>query len=164
MEVLLVRHGIAESEIAALRGGRRDEERRLTAEGIRETEAVAAALRARTGAVDRIFHSPFVRAKETAEIFSRQFAEAAVEAVKGFTPESDPREPAEFLAGLAGAGRVMIVSHEPFLSGALSYLLTGGSRLASGFERAGVASVEWEGAGASRLNYMISPGILLGPS
>lgn len=164
MEVLLVRHGIAESEMAALRGGRRDEGRRLTAEGIRETEAVAEALRARIGTVDRIFHSPFTRAKETAEIFSRKFCESVVTEVNGFTPESDPRDPESFLAGLAGARRVMIVSHEPFLSAALSHLLTGGFRLATGFERAGVASVEWRGAGASRLNYLLFPSILLGPT
>lgn len=152
--------------MAAMRGGRRDEERRLTAEGLRETEAVAAALRIRVGAVDQIFHSPFVRARETAEILGRKFSEAAIEQVSGFTPESDPREPAEFLAGLpAGSrSRVMIVSHEPFLSAALSYLLGGGFRLASGFERAGVASVEWGGAGSSRLNFFVSPRILLGHS
>lgn len=161
MEVLLIRHGIAESEIAALRGGRRDADRRLTAEGLRETEAVALALRARVGDVDRIFHSPFVRARETAGILAKKFSEATVEEVSGLTPESDPREPAGLLAGIRGAGRVMIVSHEPFLSGALSYLLTGGFQLASGFERAGVASVEWGGAGNSRLNYLISPRILL---
>jgi phosphohistidine phosphatase len=162
MEVLLVRHGIAESEMAALRGGRRDEERRLTAEGIRETEAVAAALRARVGNIDRIFHSPFARARETAEILAKKFGEAAVEQVSGFTPESDPREPAEFLAGLPALSRVMIVSHEPFLSAALSYMLTGGFRFASGFERAGVASVEWGGAGSSRLNFFAPPPVLLG--
>lgn len=161
MEVLLVRHGIAESEIAAMRSGRHDEERRLTAEGIRETEAVAEAMKIRVGKVDRIYHSPFMRAKETAAIFSAKFSEAALEQAAGFTPDSDPRELGDFLAGLKGVDRVMIVSHEPFLSAVLSYLLTGGFRIASGFERAGVASVEWGGAGSSRLNYMVSPKILL---
>jgi phosphohistidine phosphatase len=162
MEILLVRHGIAESEMAALRSGRRDEERRLTAEGIRETEAVADALRQRISSVDRIFHSPFLRAKETAEIFAKRFSEAAIEQVNGFTPESDPRELADFLSGTARTSCVMIVSHEPYLSAALSHLLTGGFRLSTGFERTGVASVEWAGAGASRLNYFLSPKVLLG--
>lgn len=163
MEILLLRHGIAESEIAAARNGRRDEERRLTAEGRRETSLVAGALGERTGRVDLIFHSPFLRAKETAEIFSPHLQGAPLRQVENFTPDSDPRRLAEFIES-QNAVRFMIVSHEPYLSGALSYLLTGGLGLASGFERAAVAGVEWGGAGRCRLNYFLSPRLLLGPT
>jgi phosphohistidine phosphatase len=160
MEILLLRHGIAESEIAAARHGRRDEERRLTAEGRRETDRMAAALSARVGRLDRIFHSPYLRARETAEIFSPHFSGAPILQVEEFTPDSDPRQLAGFLESQNGA-RIMIVSHEPYLSGALSYLLSGGFSLALGFERAAVAGIEWGGAGRSRLNYFLPPRLLL---
>jgi phosphohistidine phosphatase len=162
MEVFLVRHGIAESEVAAMRSGRQDAERRLTPAGIKETQLVASALRERIGALGAIFHSPFERARETAEIFSASFPGARIEGASGFTPESDPRGLPGFLAGATGAGRIMIVSHEPFVSGALSVLLTGGFGLVCGFERSAVAGVEWGGVGASRLLFMASPRILLG--
>jgi phosphohistidine phosphatase len=162
MEVFLVRHGIAESEITAMRSGRQDDERRLTPPGVKEVQLVAAALRERIGTLDFIFHSPFARARETAEIFSAQFHEARVEGVNGFTPESDPRTLVELLAGIHGASRVMVVSHEPFLSTALSHLLTGGFGLATGFERAAVAGIEWGGVSSSRLLFMAPPRILLG--
>lgn len=67
MILYLVRHGIAEEN--APRGG--DSERRLTQQGTLRTAMVAKGLKRLGIEVDQIVSSPYVRAKQTAEIIAR---------------------------------------------------------------------------------------------
>jgi phosphohistidine phosphatase len=64
--VYLVRHGIA-ADLGEL-GVDRDEDRMLNAEGRKKTQQVAAALRKLKCAPDRLYSSPLLRARQTAEI------------------------------------------------------------------------------------------------
>jgi phosphohistidine phosphatase len=61
----LVRHGIAEEQGPAFPN---DEDRPLTAEGIRRLEQSVKGLRALDVSLDHVLTSPLVRAKQTAEI------------------------------------------------------------------------------------------------
>lgn len=153
MEVFLVRHGIAEDHAAS------DEARQLTAEGRRKTEAVAAAFRKRVGKLDLILHSPYLRAAETAAIFSAEFPKTPVQESPGITPYDEPESVRALIEKHSGLKRLMIVAHEPLLSRSASLLLTGQESPILGFKKAGIAGIEWTEEGG-KLLFLLMPKFL----
>jgi phosphohistidine phosphatase len=122
VELYLMRHGEAAP-------GHPDAERALTPDGIAAAERVAARAAALDPRIAHVYHSGFVRARQTAEILARALHAAdRVEPRAGLTPE-DPVEPvARWLldqAGLRGVGGTMLVAHLPFL-GRLAVRLVAG--------------------------------------
>ncbi len=112
MDLLLIRHGIAEDRSRLLRDG----DRRLTDEGRLRMQAVALALREKLpeGLPVLLLTSPLVRAVETAEILERSWGipEILTEESLG---DGDLRR---FLAGLRqlpADSMVAAVGHEPWL-------------------------------------------------
>ena len=157
MELILVRHGIAEDPEAA----RSDEERRLTAEGKEKAIRIAKALRKRVDKIKIIYHSPFLRAVETAALFAKEFGDAELEIVERITPHHGPGAVLKLLETHGPEDVVMIVGHEPHLSSLASLLMTGSEAPVLEFKKAGVACLEsWNGKNRFRLKYLISPGWL----
>ena len=64
MNVYLLRHGIAEDYSVSAR----DEDRELTQEGIEKLKLASAGWKRVIGHIDRVFSSPLIRARQTAEI------------------------------------------------------------------------------------------------
>jgi phosphohistidine phosphatase len=112
----LLRHGDAESH-----GSRPDFERRLTERGGRQSRAAGRAL-ARLGVrFDHVFTSPRVRALDTARLVCAELdLEPVVHAPLG--GDFDERDAAELLAATADGGAVLLVGHEPGLSGIVAAL------------------------------------------
>lgn len=158
MEIYLVRHGIAEDP----KIGQQDSDRALTAEGRDKTAWVAKALRREIGAVPFIVHSPYLRARETAEIFHRHFPEAELRMGQGLRPHDPPEVGLSSALEIAGKKTAMIVGHEPHLGMLASHILTGDVQASIQFKKAGVAAFEWAGAGFSRLLFLLPPKFLLG--
>lgn len=158
MEIYLVRHGIAEEPAASLT----DPQRALTPEGLEKTRRVAAAFSRRIESVDTILHSPYRRARETAEIFHANWPRASLRSVEGITPNDPPESGWRVLAQHApGANRLMLVAHEPHLSGLASLLLTGRSDAWIQFKKAGIAGFQWNGRGNGELLFLLPPKFLL---
>ena len=156
MEVFLLRHGIAQDPHLVAS----DEERRLTAEGRRKVEQVAEAFRKRVKALDGILHSPYLRAAETAEIFSREYPNTRLEEVSGITPYDHPEDAITLLQARPKAERLLLVGHEPNLSGVASLLLTGQENPILEFKKAGLAGLEWTPAGGGKLLFLLMPKFL----
>lgn len=118
MLVYLVRHMEAVDTLP-------DHGRALSEHGRRQAVVLAKFLRhAEAFQPAEIWHSPLVRAKETAQVLSRELALAVpVKQVAGLTPEDDPEAMAEVLA--KSARPVALVGHEPHLSALASLLVTG---------------------------------------
>jgi phosphohistidine phosphatase len=115
VDLILIRHAAAVSRDEA--GAGADAERALTKEGKREFEAgTLAILRAADWRFDRLLHSPWRRAEQTAALLA-PLCEHEPEATAGLA--APPR--AEFLLELSG-GRVAAVGHQPWL-GELAALL-----------------------------------------
>jgi phosphohistidine phosphatase len=113
MDLILWRHADAES-------GTPDDERRLTAKGIKQAEHMAAWLRERLPKDAVILASPARRARETAQALSKKL-EVTEELGAGATPETVLR-----VAGWPrGAGTVLVVGHQPTLGQTAALLLTG---------------------------------------
>lgn len=139
--------------------GRNDAARTLTPEGLKRTRQVARALAEKIDSIDTILHSPYVRARETAEIFAAAFPGAKLKEAPGLRPHDEPASALENLDDLHG--RVMLVGHEPHMGMLASLLLTGGLDAIMPFKKAGIAGFEWGGAGRSRLMFFLTPRFIL---
>lgn len=162
MEVYLVRHGIAEDPYRASLSGKSDADRELTPEGREKTAKVAKAFSGIVGEVGLILHSPYVRARETAEIFRRFYPGADLSEGAGLRPHDPPSFGLASIAEKLDRKNVMVVGHEPHLSALTSLLLSGNTEGSIQFKKAGIAGFEWGGRGYSRLLFLLPPRFLLG--
>jgi phosphohistidine phosphatase len=140
MELYLMRHGIAEE--AAADGG--DAARRLTDKGAHRVRQIAAAMRAMELEFDLILASPFRRARQTAEIVTGVLA--CRRRLKFSDHLAIPPNDAALIHQLnqhrPRPRRVLLVGHEPHLSGLTSLLLTGKADCRITFKKGGLAKLE----------------------
>jgi phosphohistidine phosphatase len=122
MNLYILRHAEAEKEAES--GG--DEARRLIARGRERTREAAAGMRAMGLRFSAILTSPLARAAETADIVAAAYANDPSPQV--LPALSGGIAPSEVLAAMAPFSRyesLLIVGHEPQLSGLVSLLLGG---------------------------------------
>ena len=118
MPVFLIRHAEAADLVP-------DHARPLTARGRHQVALVAHFLaRSRSFRPAEVWHSPLVRARETAQLLLHEMALAVpLRQVPGLTPDDDPQVAA---AALAQTSReIAVVGHEPHLGALASLLVTG---------------------------------------
>jgi phosphohistidine phosphatase len=161
MNLYLLRHAIA-VDPGALRG-ESDAERPLSPEGKKKMRNIARGMKALDLSFDLILSSPYVRARETAEIVAREFG---IESVLEFTPRLEVGgDPAALVAEVAAKGKdladVLLVGHEPQLSKLISHLLSGNSGLSVTMKKGGLCKLD-----VPRLRYARSASLewLLTPS
>jgi len=154
VNVYLIRHAEAESRSSS----GRDADRSLTPDG-REAARTAARALARAARIERILHSPLLRARETAGAIREMFPDAEVSETEALRPESDPEETiAEIGAGDGGA--VAVVGHQPNLGRVLGYLLTGRPDTEIPIGKTAVVRLSVEGDRVqppARLKWLFSP-------
>lgn len=130
MDLLVVRHAIAEDRDTFAETGRDDAERPLTPEGRRKFERAARGLRKVVDSIDHLATSTLARAIETGEILEASFGIEASARLRELAPEAGPPSLLPWLRRRRRNGLVAIVGHEPHLSQLIEYLLVG---RASGF-------------------------------
>jgi phosphohistidine phosphatase len=113
MELILWRHADAES-------GMPDDERALTAKGVKQAEHMAEWLKKRLPKDAVILTSPARRARETVQALTGKF-EVTEKIGTGATPQAVLK-----VAGWpSGEGTVVVVGHQPTLGQTAALLLTG---------------------------------------
>lgn len=125
MDLLVVRHGIAEDTTEWEREGRADAARPLTADGAKKMRQAAKGLRTQVPRVDVIGTSPLTRAVETADILAGVYGGPKPVEVPVLAPGEDPAAVAAWLATVGTREAVAIVGHEPGLSTAVTWLVSG---------------------------------------
>ena len=121
MEVFLIRHAEATPETLALT----DPHRHLTAIGRDQARALGDRLRWHDCVPTHLWSSPLVRAIQTTELVVARFASSlAVETMPALAPGESPRDVVAALRALPGDSIVLLVGHEPGLSG-IGALLVG---------------------------------------
>lgn len=126
MDLYLLRHGVAVRR--GTPGYANDRNRPLTPEGRRRLASIAAGMRRLGLEFDAIFSSPYVRARETAEVVARGLGmERHVTTSPLLAPDADrSRLWSEIETMLKRASaRVLLVGHEPDLSRLASSLVFG---------------------------------------
>jgi phosphohistidine phosphatase len=118
MPLFLVRHAHALD-------GADDDARPLSAKGREQVKRVGKFLRASGAfAPDEIWHSPLLRAQQTADLLARALRTRAPQrVVPGLRPEDDPRVIARRLA--KARRTIAVIGHEPHLSSLASRLVAG---------------------------------------
>ena len=124
MNLYILRHGIAADRGAEYPD---DDLRPLTSKGINRMRREAVGIDALGIAPDLIITSPLTRAIQTAEIVQQGLAvPPRMKISTALVPESHPSQVLQELAANHSAtSSVMLVGHEPHLSGLASYILTG---------------------------------------
>lgn len=137
MEVLIVRHAIAEER----RAGLPDAERQLTRKGRSRFERGVRGLAALGMELDRVHHSPWTRAAQTAEMMQPLLRPGCPLLVcDGLTTDPTDALVAELARG-RGPTRIAAVGHEPWMGELLSLLVLGSIELGGQFpfKKGGVA-------------------------
>jgi phosphohistidine phosphatase len=127
VQLLVVRHAIAEQKEEFARTGKDDSQRPLTIDGRRKMRRGTAGLRAVVPTIDVLAASPLLRAVQTAEILAAVYNGRNMVTVKELSPDSEFPPFLRWLRTQDAGGTVAIVGHEPHLSGLTSWLLTGRS-------------------------------------
>jgi phosphohistidine phosphatase len=125
MDLLVVRHAIAEDREAFAKSGRDDAERPITAVGRRKFERGARGLRQLVDSIDLLATSSLVRAIETGAILQEVYGIARAARLAELAPDADPASLDPWLRRQNRHGLVAVVGHEPHLSSLIEHLLTG---------------------------------------
>ena len=139
MEVYLLRHGIAEDDSPT----GRDADRSLTNEGRRKLKEVLKGVAAAHVVPEVIVSSPYVRARQTAEIACEVLGyKEEVHLSNALVPESDPQQVwQEIRNSYRGVRSIIISSHEPLMGRCTGYLL-GYPDLLVDFKKGAIARID----------------------
>jgi len=150
-ELYLVRHGIA-----AERGDEwpDDAKRPLTERGIARFKEVVEGLRALDVAIDEVFTSPLIRAKQTADLLAAGAAgRPPVKLLEALAPGHTAAQVMSQLARAAKRRRIALVGHEPDFGELAAHLL--GAQRAVPFKKGGVCRIDVESLTSRRAGSLI---------
>jgi len=144
MMLSLLRHGIAVD--LGSPGHDEDGARPLTAKGERRMRRIAEGMLALGLAYDLILSSPYLRARQTAEIVAQILkTPAGVHLFDTLAPEGNPRQLIEALhADHRERQDILLVGHEPYLSRLISVLLAGNPNLPVVMKKGGLCTLDVE--------------------
>jgi phosphohistidine phosphatase len=165
MQLLLIRHAIAEERDTFAKTGRPDGERPLTDFGRRRMRRNARGLRRVAPSIDILVSSPYLRASETAKIVAGVLGIESVEVVDALTPDHHPRDLAEWLSRQGDDDVVAAVGHEPHLGEVVTWFMSGREESAVELKKGGAALLTFEGKaapGKGTLRWLLTPAQLRG--
>ena len=121
MNIYLLRHGIAVSAEETAPDG----ERPLTTKGIKRLRTGARGLRRLGLDFDAILTSPLARARQTADIVAAALGlESRLTVVEALQPNCSVEELLASLSDYQHCKHLLLVGHEPLLSGTAAFLVT----------------------------------------
>lgn len=160
MNLLVIRHGIAEDRDEWAETGEPDERRPLTKKGRRRMRRVARGLHRIVPDLDLLATSPLTRAVQTAEIVGKRYGELAVVVVNDLQPERPFPALLEWLRRLDDVDVAAVVGHEPHLSGLVSWLIANNQSSLIELKKGAACMLNFPqqlDAGAARLVWSLSP-------
>jgi phosphohistidine phosphatase len=160
MNLYLLRHGLAVEP--GTRGFSNDSERPLTPKGERKLWRIAEAMEALKLSFDLILSSPYVRARQTAEIVAEAFnARKNLECTETLAPSGEPKKLLKRVANVSPAPEdVLLVGHEPYLSELVSLLVSGERGSSVVMKKGGLCKLEVNSLRAGRcasLAWLLTP-------
>lgn len=156
MRLYLMRHADAKREDE-------DPSRPLSESGLRDIKKVSPYLSQIRITVDQIFHSPKLRAKQTADALNESIKPSkGVSETDGLAPLDDPKIWAERLKAISDT--IVLVGHLPHLGKLASLLLCGTpDKDFITLKPTGIICLKRENSEAWFLQWMLSPEIVLLP-
>lgn len=146
MNVLLIRHAIAENRESFAKANDNDAERPLSNAGRRKMRKVASRLRRLLKRLDAIASSGLARADETADIVAKTYGRPKVVKLRALEPGGEPQAVLDWLGDFPRDAFVALVGHEPDLGRLLGYMVCGRPVRVLGFKKGGAALLRFEAA------------------
>jgi phosphohistidine phosphatase len=144
MNLFLLRHGIAAEPGVA--GYEPDSKRPLTSKGKDRLREAVRAMKVLDLSFDLILSSPFLRAKQTADIIANRLKlRKKLAFSEDLTPAGNPRLLIQQLNQFRPEPEnVLLVGHEPYLGRLVGLLAAGNTSLELDFKKGGLAKLEAE--------------------
>lgn len=160
MNLYILRHGIAVERGAP--GFKTDADRPLTPKGRRQLGPIAAAMKSMSLDFSLILSSPFLRARQTAEIVAKSLKlKNRLAFSDALTPDGDPKALVRELNELKPVSEnVLLVGHEPYLSRFIAHLISGGENIEIDFKKGGLCKLEADllrSGRCARLAWLLTP-------
>lgn len=159
MKLYLVRHAIAEDSA----GYEDDSLRPLTEKGREKMKRIAVTLRELGVAPDLIVSSPFLRARQTADILAKELKYSGEPAHSEFlVPMGEPNDMIGEINEKHPVDELMLVGHEPSLSALAGVLLAEKAEIAINLKKGGVCCLSVDDLRYDRkavLEWLITPKI-----
>jgi phosphohistidine phosphatase len=162
MKLYVLRHGDA-----ADHGDPRykENERPLTPKGIQRTKQLAHVLREMEITFDSILSSPLTRARETGEILARGLKlQDNLRFSEHLAPSGSMEELVHQINTIRPMAKsVVVIGHEPYLSGFISLLCTGGPGLPLVFKKGALCRLDIEVLSCgkcARLDWLLQPRVI----
>lgn len=165
MNLLIIRHAIAEDKDVWAKTGKDDDERPLTADGKRKMARNARGLRTIVNSIDVLAASPLVRARETAAIVAAEYDLSDVANTASLVPGAPLEDFAAWVAPHATLQVVAVVGHEPHLSTLATWLVSGVEASRIELKKGAACLISFDGAPASgggTLRWSLTPSQLRG--
>jgi len=160
MNLLVIRHAIAEDAKQFAKTGADDGERPLTSRGRRRMRSGARGLRRVAPEVDLIATSPLARAEQTADIVVAIYKNLKVVKLNHLAPESSVQSLLKWLQERKHDSTVALVGHEPQLGVFVSWMLTGLQESFVRLKKGGACLIELKEQvrpGRARLLWSLAP-------
>ena len=144
MNLYLLRHGIAVDPSKP--GIARDAERPLTPKGKRRLRQIVGAMGVLKISFDVILSSPYVRAKQTAEIVAKSLKRRKqITFSEELTPGGNPRMLIQQLHDFQPKPKnILLVGHEPYLSRLIALLTAGNTNMEIDLKKGSLCKLEAE--------------------
>lgn len=155
-----MRHADAGDRDEFARTGRPDDERPLSPKGHRQMRDGLPGLMALVPGLDHIITSPFVRARETAELIRKGYDAAPLVETPTLEPEAHPKAFSKWLRERELPDLVACVGHEPHLSGLVAWLTNGDANGFVDFKKGGACLVTFDDSpdkAAGYLRWLLGP-------
>ena len=164
MQLYLLRHAIAEERGPRWTG--HDADRPLTRKGSKKMKRIASAMNDRGVSFDLILSSPFRRAKQTADIVAKEFDCADILRYSTHLSVGASRRALidEIKSHYSTRKNILLVGHEPFLSGLISTLVAGHEKSSIALKKGGLCKLTVESLRYGRcatLDWLLSPSQVL---
>jgi phosphohistidine phosphatase len=163
MKLYIVRHAIAEDRESF--EGKDDSQRPLTDTGRKKMKKIAKGLRQFGVQLDMIVSSPYVRARDTAEILASEFnMKDKLDFSESLVPPGNFDKLIGEINDTYNVNSLALVGHEPSLSQLISLLATGGSGLAVTMKKGGVCCLSADALGKdgrATIEWLLTPAIMV---
>jgi phosphohistidine phosphatase len=161
MNLYIIRHAIAVEEDPS----DDDSQRALTDKGGKKMRQIAKGLRNLGAEFDVILSSPYLRAKETAEILGDVFKmKKQIAFSDNLVPMGDPDLLIAEINEKYSVDSLAIIGHEPYLTTLVSLLVAHGSPVDVDLKKGGVCRLSTDDLHHSRhatLEWLLTPGVLV---
>jgi len=163
MNLLVIRHAIAEPRETFAQTGQDDSFRPLAPKGRERMERGVVGIKTLVPELDVLATSPHTRAFQTAELVASAYPGLSPVKIDALAPGGERRAILSWIQMQKDDSTVAIVGHEPDLARTVSWLLSSGGTQFMGFKKGGACLLTWPmhiTAGDAHLVWLLTAGQL----